>query len=168
MGISSGGCIAHSVAAHLERDGVKPEAVIHLDTYLPHAVSPRLMEFLVHEYPREEEFLSDYNYSKITASSVYTSMLEGWQPHPVLASALVLRPTEPLPGPRGTTEPLADHEWHTDWPLAHDEVKVSGHHFSMCTTYAATTAEAIHRWLTGLPSSAAGEGTDRQMKGSSK
>jgi thioesterase domain-containing protein/NADP-dependent 3-hydroxy acid dehydrogenase YdfG len=148
MGISGGGCLAHSVAEHLERGGVKPEAVIYLDSYLPDAVSPRLLEFLVQEYPRQEEFLGEYDYPKITAAAVYTSMLEGWQPHPVLASALVLRPTEPLPGPGGSTEPLADHEWHTEWPLEHDEIQVPGHHFSMCTTYAATTAEAIHRWLT--------------------
>jgi NADP-dependent 3-hydroxy acid dehydrogenase YdfG/thioesterase domain-containing protein/acyl carrier protein len=148
MGISGGGCLAHSVAEYLERGGVKPEAVIYLDSYLPDAVSPRLLEFLVQEYPRQEEFLGEYDYPKITAAAVYTSMLEGWQPHPVLASALVLRPTEPLPGPGGTTEPLAEHEWHTKWPLEHDEVQVPGHHFSMSTTYAATTAEAIHRWLT--------------------
>jgi hypothetical protein len=60
MGTSSGGCLAHSVATHLEHEGIEPDGIIHLDTYLPDAISPRLMEFLVHEYPREEQTKSRY------------------------------------------------------------------------------------------------------------
>ncbi|MGH3379559.1 MAG: thioesterase domain-containing protein, partial [Actinoallomurus sp.] len=150
LGISAGGVFAHAVAAHLEREGVKPGGVVLLDTYVVGTLPPRLMEFLVDGYSGRPEFWNDYTYAKITASATYTEMIRHWEPQPVLAPTLVLRPTEPPTGALDGGEAPADEEWRTHWPLEHQEVEVPGNHFSMYTTHAATAAAAIHRWLTGL------------------
>jgi acetyl esterase/lipase len=151
LGISAGGAFAHAVAAHLEREGVKPDGVVLVDTYVVGAMPPRLMEFLVDGYSGRPEFWNDYTYAKITASATYTEMIRGWQPSPVLAPTLVLRPTEPPVGATTDGNAPADEEWRTHWPLDHHGVEVPGNHFSMYTTHADTAATAIHQWLAGLP-----------------
>jgi NADP-dependent 3-hydroxy acid dehydrogenase YdfG/acyl carrier protein len=147
LGISAGGVLANSVAAHLEGAGTVPAGVALIDTYVPEEVSPRLLRFLSHQYATKPEF-DNFEFDKITASSAYTQMLQGWRPTPLAAPTLVLRPTRPLAGPAGP--PLAPREWRAHWPVDHIEVTVPGDHFSLSNEDVATTADAVRTWLAGL------------------
>ncbi|WP_442792329.1 thioesterase domain-containing protein [Amycolatopsis sp. NBC_01307] len=149
FGMSSGGVLAAAVAAELERAGTIPAAVVLVDTYVPDEVPSRMLRFLSHQYAAMPD-ASDLDFEKITASSVYTLMLQGWRPSPLAAPTLVLRPTDALAGPP-ELEPLADEEWHTRWPVAHDEITLAGDHFSLSSRDVAATAEAVRTWLGELP-----------------
>ncbi|WUL56292.1 SDR family NAD(P)-dependent oxidoreductase [Amycolatopsis sp. NBC_00348] len=149
FGMSSGGVLAAAVAAELERTGTIPVAVVLVDTYVPDEVPSRMLRFLSHQYAAMPDS-ADLDFEKITASSVYTLMLQGWRPSPLAAPTLVLRPTDALAGPP-ELEPLADEEWHTRWPVAHDEITLAGDHFSLSSRDVAATAEAVRTWLGELP-----------------
>jgi len=55
------------------------------------------------------------------------------------------------------SEPLAAwaevEDWRCTWELPHDTIDVPGDHFSMMEEHAPTTADAVHTWLTNLPGS---------------
>ncbi|HEX3782770.1 MAG TPA: type I polyketide synthase [Pseudonocardiaceae bacterium] len=148
LGISAGGMLANSVAAHLERAGESPAGVVLVDTYVPNQAPPRLLQFFSHHYAIMPEFDS-FEFDKVTASAVYTMMLQNWLPTSLALPTLVLRPTRPPVGP-ADAQPLEPQEWQTHWPVDHTEVTVPGDHFSLSSQDVATTAVAVRTWLAGL------------------
>jgi acyl transferase domain-containing protein/surfactin synthase thioesterase subunit len=149
LGHSSGGLLAHAVGAHLEASGVKPMSVVLLDTFVPNSVSPQLSKALIYELIARRPMLADnFDDSGITVMMTYLQMFQEWQPRPVAAPTLVVRPKE---GITGFDEPLTGQKWRTHWPLEHIEAEVPGDHFTMGVEYAHATAESVRGWLSTLP-----------------
>jgi len=150
LGHSSGGLLAHAVGAHLEAGGVQPMSVVLLDTFVPNSMSRELSRALIYELvARRPMFAGNFDDSGITVMMTYLQMFQEWQPQPVAAPTLVVRPKEGITG--SLKEPLTGQDWRTHWPLEHVEAEVPGDHFTMGVQYAHTTAESVRCWLSTLP-----------------
>ncbi|MBG0566329.1 SDR family NAD(P)-dependent oxidoreductase [Actinoplanes sp. NEAU-A11] len=145
-GYSSGGLVAHAVAAELERWGERPRAVVLLDTYRPDTgellgeLIPQVLHGLL---ARQERMAGDGPGSGgdawLTAMARYLHF--DWTPAPICAPVLLVRATDPMPGGTG------DGDWRAGWPTAATTLTVPGDHFTMLETYAGDTARAVHDWL---------------------
>ncbi|BEL06050.1 hypothetical protein Q0Z83_042410 [Actinoplanes sichuanensis] len=72
--------------------------------------------------------------------------LDGWEPEPSSLPTLLVRAT-PTKEMR-ETDPAG--RWQPHWPRPHEVVDVAGDHYSMLTTHAEATTDAIRTWLDGL------------------
>ncbi|MEV7870535.1 type I polyketide synthase [Streptomyces sp. NPDC088124] len=148
VGGSSGGLLAHDVAARLEAAGRGPRGVVLLDTYVPSDVPPDLATAMNRAVLRRPG-LARFDDSVITAAGHYLRMFLDWRPRPVAAATLVVRPRRGVPGTGG--EPLPDRHWRTAWPLDHTLAEVPGDHFTMTAEDSADTADALRHWLAPAP-----------------
>jgi thioesterase domain-containing protein len=146
LGYSAGGFLAHAVGTHLESSGVQPMSIVLLDTFVPGSVSTQLNKAITYEFVmRRPMFVANFNDSDIAAMGTYFQMFREWQPQPVAAPTLVVRPTEGIQG--SSDEFITRQEWRTHWPLDHVEAEVPGNHFTMSTEYAQETVESVRNWL---------------------
>ncbi|MBL1103791.1 acyltransferase domain-containing protein [Streptomyces sp. 5-8] len=139
LGRSSGGWIAHAVAAHLAALGTPAAAVVLADTFARSAdrSSTRLMVSQLLENEAAAELLDD---QRLVAMGGYFRVFADWTPHPLDTPVLLLRATAEVPGaPQG--------ERGAGWEHAHHVVDVPGDHFSMLDEHHRTTADAIASWL---------------------
>ncbi|MCJ0875865.1 alpha/beta fold hydrolase, partial [Streptomyces sp. AP-93] len=151
VGYSSGGVIAHETVRLLEESGVFPDAVVLLDTYVPGdpalaGAGPALMDGMAR---RLTEF-GPVEDARLTAMSGYLRLIEDWQPAPVKAPVLLVRPLEPVPGMPVTEGAGEDSGWASSWQHAHGLAAVPGDHFSMIEEHAADTARTVGAWLSSL------------------
>ncbi|MFF4503028.1 SDR family NAD(P)-dependent oxidoreductase [Streptomyces sp. NPDC001401] len=138
VGYSSGGWIAHAVAARLERAGRAPRAVVLLDTYLQDETNERMATALTEGLFARRGEVSAAGVHSLTAMGAYLRVFEGWRPDRLAAPTLFLRAAQPLPG--ATTAPRA--------AATADAVRETpGDHFSMIEEHADSTAQAVHDWL---------------------
>ncbi|WP_435243805.1 type I polyketide synthase [Streptomyces cucumeris] len=143
-GSSSGGTLAHGVAARLEELGAGPEAVVLIDTYLSHNQGiTQFNDVLIGGMFAREDRAAPMDDTRLTAMGRYFRILDDWSLPVVAAPTLLVRATEPL----GRPDPGAG-EWRASWPTAHTVVDVPGDHFSLMEQHVATTAQAIRDWLT--------------------
>jgi surfactin synthase thioesterase subunit len=150
LGYSSGGYLAHAVATHLEASGVQPMSIVLLDTLIPNSMSPQLYKAITYEFiVRQPMFATNFDDSEIAAMGTYLQMFREWQPQPVAAPTLVVRPTEGIQG--APDKPITGQEWRTHWPLEHVEAEVPGNHFTMSDECVHTTARSVRDWLSTLP-----------------
>ena len=137
---SSGGFVAHAVAAELESRSAAPAGLVLIDT---------------HHLNEEKDWLLGVVGTAITAAGADDVQIaamgaylrifsEGWKPTKIGAPVLLLRATE---GADGTSE-----DWLPDWPFHHDVADVPGDHFSMLGEHSITTADAVKQWLERLGS----------------
>ncbi|CAM5485098.1 hypothetical protein SSPIM334S_01727 [Streptomyces spiroverticillatus] len=144
LGRSAGGWVAHAVAAELERTGVRPSAVVLIDTYPGEdnglgergcdrpalsAMTLGMLENSARFAPAEPD--------RLTAMAGYLELYAGWRPTAVKAPTLFVRASDPLPG----IEPPAP------WSLPHAEVSVPGDHFTVLEDHSRSTALAVDAWL---------------------
>ncbi|MGW3074082.1 SDR family NAD(P)-dependent oxidoreductase [Kitasatospora sp. NPDC001132] len=140
LGYSSGGWVAHAVAARLEASGHGPRALVLLDTYLQGDTDDALATaFTDGLFARRGEADATADPHSLTAMGAYFRVFENWIPGDVAAPALFLRATDALPG---TTPPA------TSWAGAATVRETPGDHFSLLEEQAAPTARAVHSWLT--------------------
>ncbi|MFE7133196.1 thioesterase domain-containing protein, partial [Streptomyces sp. NPDC057638] len=147
VGYSSGGALAHSVAAALQADGRHgPRGVVLIDTYTADQLPARLQESFQRTY-RSVVRAENYSYEKITASAAYIALHhEQWRPVAELrAPTLMLSAREATRLPDGVAA-LDGGEWRHRWPLAHTEVPVPGDHFTMMSQHADHIAQALTGW----------------------
>lgn len=141
LGRSAGGWVAHAVAGYLERTGVRPSAVVLVDTFPGDSVSragegPALSAMTVGMLDKAAQFASAET-DRLTAMAGYLERFSGWEPSELSAPTLFVRARDGLPGIEAA-EP---------WRLPHGEVAVPGDHFTMLEEHARTTALAVHAWL---------------------
>ncbi|MCK9898009.1 type I polyketide synthase, partial [Frankia sp. AgB32] len=163
-GYSSGGWLAHAIAAELEDRGIAPAAVVLLDTWLP---TDRIPEEDIHEELRgiavNDQAFALMTEAQVTAQGAYLDLFESWRPRPVATPVTLLRATERMPrhdtdrastdrastdrpGAAGT-DAGPDVVAEADWDMPHDTLHVAGDHQSMMHEHAAATARDLHRWL---------------------
>ncbi|WP_172382018.1 type I polyketide synthase [Streptomyces sp. MNP-20] len=143
LGSSSGGTLAHGVAARLEELGAGPAAVVLLDTYLSdNAGMTQFNDVLVGGMFAREERATPMDGTRLTAMGRYFRLLDTWTPPAVRAPTLLVRACEPL----GEPDPDAG-DWRATWPTARSVVDVPGDHFSLMEEHVITTADAVSDWL---------------------
>jgi acyl transferase domain-containing protein/acyl-CoA synthetase (AMP-forming)/AMP-acid ligase II/acyl carrier protein/NADP-dependent 3-hydroxy acid dehydrogenase YdfG len=141
LGRSAGGWVAHAVAGHLESEGVRPAAVVLVDTFPCDDGSrdgdgPALSAMTAGMLARAAQFDS-VEADRLTAMAGYLELYAGWEPVALSAPTLHVRARDALPG----IEPPKP------WSLPHSEVTVPGDHFTVLEGHARTTALAVHEWL---------------------
>ncbi|MER7764205.1 SDR family NAD(P)-dependent oxidoreductase [Streptomyces sp. NPDC097619] len=138
VGYSTGGVLAHSVAARFEAAGTAPVGVVLIDTPMPetaeetNGVFSSVMAQILDREPRSGA-VSDEEWLTMGA---YMRLLDAHTPVPVAAPSLMIRADVPL---------TAD-SW-PSWEVADSEVKLAADHFALIEAEAAETAEAVRRWL---------------------
>lgn len=150
-GVSSGGWIAHRVARRLESQGIGPEGVALIDTFLPGQVPADFMRWIKREWLERNPDVPRRS-DELTAMVTYLDLFEPWEPEPIGAPVLYVQVSEAdivaAPGHEVSTLGDSDREpWLFQWPHEHTLAKVPGSHFTMMEGDAGTTAAAIHAWL---------------------
>ncbi|MEU5274519.1 type I polyketide synthase [Streptomyces hygroscopicus] len=142
LGHSSGGLLAHEVAARLESTGVFPEAVVLLDIYshdqdaavaLQPGLSAGMAERSAGQVPVDD--------TRLLAMGAYFRLFGGWRPKEVKTPTLLVRAGERL------FDWSRDGDWRSYWQLPHTALDVPGNHFTMMEEHAGTTAQAVADWL---------------------
>jgi acyl transferase domain-containing protein/acyl carrier protein/surfactin synthase thioesterase subunit len=140
LGHSSGGLIAHALAARLETLAHPPRAVVMIDTYPTSASATMLSRAMSRILGANEASLSASE-ERLAAMRAYLELMRSWEPEPIEAPALMVRAGEPMEGLASTPN------WRTSWPLAHTQLDVAGDHMSMMSAHLATTVAAVGEWL---------------------
>ncbi|MEV4297127.1 type I polyketide synthase, partial [Microbispora rosea] len=148
VGHSSGGMLAHAVAAELERAGVSVHALVLIDIYSHDVealagIQPVLSTGMIE---REDGYVP-MDDTRLTAMGGYVRLFHGWQPTPIQAPTLLVRATEPMFGWS------RDGDWRSSWTLPHKALDTPGNHFSVMEEHAATTARIVDEWLSASPAS---------------
>ncbi|WP_240437701.1 type I polyketide synthase [Sciscionella marina] len=150
-GYSSGGLVAHALAARLVQEGHAPAALVLIDTFTPEVAG--VPEEILAALPgavlannRQQDGLGGDDW--LTALAHYYAF--DWRELPRIdVPTLVVRAAEPAPSEQedagGTSGPGAP--W--SLPGVVTEVAVPGNHFTMMTEHADTTARAVEDWLAG-------------------
>ncbi|AQA15545.1 type I polyketide synthase [Streptomyces malaysiensis] len=149
LGSSAGGWFAHAAAGHLERMGIRPTAVVLVDTYVPK--SSILNQFglsLMDGMTEREGVFVTMDDARLSAMGWYLNLFGGWDPEPIETPTLLVRALEPLSTGSLKLEELPD--WRSFWELPHDIVDVRGNHFTMMEDHSLPTAQAIEDWLERL------------------
>jgi acyl transferase domain-containing protein/thioesterase domain-containing protein len=142
-GHSSGGWVAHALAAHLESCGTPVRALILLDTYAPGSGAlEQVMPAVMSAIAAAVDDGAGVDDVRLSAMGGYGRIFAEWQPEELSSPIVLLRASEPA-WDTGTSA-----GWQASWPYPHLAVDVPGNHFSMLTEYAADTANAVESFLT--------------------
>jgi acyl transferase domain-containing protein/cytochrome P450/NADPH:quinone reductase-like Zn-dependent oxidoreductase/thioesterase domain-containing protein len=142
VGLSSGGMVAQTLAQLLESRGVRPAAVVLLDTFGPHL--NYLLEDLVPEFANRLIAAHDeMGYAAgddwLTAMGRYVGF--DWEIKDIDVPVLLVRASEPL------VEWTRRFDWRTSWGRAESVIDVPGDHFTMMSDHCEVTATVIDEWL---------------------
>ncbi|MBB5159682.1 hypothetical protein [Saccharopolyspora phatthalungensis] len=122
-----------------------PTGIVLLDTYLPTSDEiAAILPELIGDMFEPPDGIAHLEQLRLTAMGRYFRMFGDWNPNPVSAPKLFVRPGDPL------REHHREVAWRAGWPLPHHSADVGGNHFTMMSEGAATTAEAISRWIDAL------------------
>ncbi|MET9296621.1 type I polyketide synthase [Streptomyces sp. NPDC003077] len=151
LGYSSGGWIAHGVAAQLEALGAGPAGIVMVDSFsLKVPFDPGIINAMGRAQAERMDFLRAGG-EQLTAMGHYMGLFNAWDAPSVSAPSLLVRASEPLltdaPGGKGHAAP-PEHVGQT--------LLVPGNHYSMMEDHAGTTAAAVRSWLTDLPTAPGG------------
>nr|WP_035858390.1 type I polyketide synthase [Kitasatospora cheerisanensis] len=142
-GSSSGGTLAHGVAAALEQRGAGPAAVVLLDTYLSdNRGITQFNDVLLGGMFAREDRAAPMDGTRLTAMGGYFRLLDDWKPPTVGAPLLLVRASTPLGRPSADAG-----DWRASWAGADTVVDVPGDHFSIMEQHVATTGDAVADWL---------------------
>ncbi|MFE6748410.1 type I polyketide synthase [Kitasatospora purpeofusca] len=142
-GSSSGGTLAHGVAAELERRGEGPAAVVLLDTYLSDNQGiTQFNDVLLGGMFAREDRAAPMDGTRLTAMGGYFRLLDDWKPPAVSTPLLLVRASTPLGRPSAEAG-----DWRSTWAGADTVLDVPGDHFSIMEQHVATTGDAVADWL---------------------
>ncbi|SCE12284.1 type I polyketide synthase [Streptomyces sp. DvalAA-19] len=142
-GSSSGGTLAHGVAAALEQRGEGPAAVVLLDTYLSDNQGiTQFNDVLLGGMFAREDRAAPMDGTRLTAMGGYFRLLDDWTPPAVRAPLLLVRASTPLGRPSAEAG-----DWRSSWAGADTVLDVPGDHFSIMEEHVATTGDAVADWL---------------------
>ncbi|MET9446545.1 SDR family NAD(P)-dependent oxidoreductase [Streptomyces cinerochromogenes] len=139
LGYSSGGWIAHAVAARLAADGEAPGPLVLLDTYLQSETSDTLATAFTDGLFTRHGAEAAAGTRSLTAMGAYFRVFADWTPTRPAVPTLFLRAADALPGTEAGPQP----SWTADATLQ----ETPGDHFSMLEEHAGPTAQAVHAWL---------------------
>ena len=143
LGHSSGGWVAHALASHLEQRGVRPRAVLLIDT--PTTAELRrtsLVPVLRALYDLWGEFLV-LDDVQLTALGWYLKLFQDWVPRPLKTPVHFIGAEDSLPYTDGD-------RWENQWQTA-TSAQIPGNHFTIMTEQVAALAAAIRQECGRLP-----------------
>ncbi|MCS0638479.1 SDR family NAD(P)-dependent oxidoreductase [Streptomyces sp. LP05-1] len=143
LGYSSGGWIAHGVAARLEALGEPPAAVVMVDSFsreIP--FDHRVLNAMAQAQSQRLDYLRSGG-EQLTAMGRYLRVFDDWAAPEIAAPTLLVRASEPMTAGAAGGDGRAAPPGHVD-----TVVEVPGNHYSMMEDHAATTAAAVESWLT--------------------
>lgn len=142
VGHSGGGMLAHLLAAHLESQGIRPVALVLIDSYPPGSMTPEFRRSLMLSLGSLWSTMPPADQQMI-ASAWYQQLLACQTLPPVSAPAMLIRCRDPLPALQTSVGQI----WQTQWPNAAITVDVPGDHFSIIHQHSDITAAQIRQWL---------------------
>ncbi|WP_280709251.1 type I polyketide synthase [Kitasatospora sp. GP30] len=146
LGHSSGGWTASAVASRLERSGMRPAALVLLDTYAPDSPPPASIQYgFIDTMLDRGDVFGTIDDTRFSAMGGYFDVFAEWQPVALTVPTLLVRAQDPLR--HSSAEAGEAEEWRSSWPLQHEALTVPGHHFSMLEEYSEDCAVAVHDWL---------------------
>ncbi|MFI7232760.1 SDR family NAD(P)-dependent oxidoreductase [Nonomuraea angiospora] len=147
MGYCGGGNFAHAAVSYLERNGVRPEGLVLLDTFLPDSdVIDELGGQMLEGMFDRAEVYGPFSDTRMTAMGRYYRLFRETVVEDIETPVLFLRPDTPLPsGPDG--ERSREGNWRASWHLKHDLCEVRGDHLTMLEGEAGSIAQAVEEWL---------------------
>jgi acyl transferase domain-containing protein/pimeloyl-ACP methyl ester carboxylesterase/acyl carrier protein len=145
LGYSSGGWFAHAVAERLEARGIRPQAVLLLDSLSLKGERWGKIREPFRNMTLNERAFALVTDDQLTAMAAYLAMFDGWTPNPISTPIVVVRARDCLPEWEG--DRLSDDFWRGSWDLPHEIVEVPGDHFTIVNENASTTALALHAWF---------------------
>ncbi|MFI1169217.1 type I polyketide synthase, partial [Streptomyces sp. NPDC020801] len=151
LGYSSGGWIAHGVAAHLEATGEQPAAVVMVDSFSREVpFDHQVLNAMAQAQSQRLDFMRSGG-EQLTAMGRYMRLFEDWAAPELAAPTLLVRASEPMPAGAADGDGRAAPPEHVD-----TIVEVTGNHYSMLEDHAGTTAAAVDSWLAGLVTESSG------------
>nr|WP_317633550.1 type I polyketide synthase [Streptomyces sp. HUAS 15-9] len=151
LGYSSGGWIAHGVAAHLEAMGEQPAAVVMVDSFsreIP--FDHQVLNAMAQAQSQRLDFMRSGG-EQLTAMGRYMRLFDDWAAPRIAAPTLLVRASEPVPAGAADGDGRAAPPEHVD-----TIVEVTGNHYSMVEDHAGTTAAAVDSWLADTVTDASG------------
>ncbi|MET9418358.1 type I polyketide synthase [Streptomyces klenkii] len=142
LGYSSGGWIAHGVAARLEAMGEKPAAVVMVDSFsreIP--FDHQVLNAMAQAQSQRLDFMKSGG-EQLTAMGRYMHLFDNWAAPEIAAPTLLVRASEPMAAGAADGDGRAAPPEHVD-----TTVEVAGNHYSMMEDHAGTTAAAVETWL---------------------
>ncbi|WP_202551727.1 SDR family NAD(P)-dependent oxidoreductase [Streptomyces sp. SID8352] len=138
VGYSTGGVLAHSVAARFEAAGTTPAGLVLIDTPMPESEEETngVFSAVMAQILARDTGAGAVTDAEWLMMGAYMGLLAGHTPVPVAAPSLLIRADVPL---------TAD-TW-PSWDVADTEVKLAADHFGLIEAEAAETAAATRRWL---------------------
>jgi Polyketide synthase modules and related proteins len=147
LGYSSGGWIAHGVAAHLEAMGERPAAVVMVDSFSRQVpFDHQVLGAMAQAQSQRLDFMRSGG-EQLTAMGRYMSLFDDWAAPRIAAPTLLVRASEPMSAGAGRAAPPE----HVD-----TTVEVTGNHYSMLEDHAGTTAAAVDSWLADVVTDVSG------------
>jgi acyl transferase domain-containing protein/thioesterase domain-containing protein/acyl carrier protein len=147
-GHSSGGWLAHAVAARLECTETAVDKLLLLDTYPPESqlLSQMLPVMLAAMLAagEEETRLDD---TRLLAMGGYRRIFAGWEIPELEARTAMVRASQPAWDVNGET----NDGWRASWERSDETIEVPGNHFTMMTECAVSTARAIEEIVNSEP-----------------
>jgi acyl carrier protein len=144
-GRSSGGLVAHAVAARLEQLGRDAAGVVLLDTFLSGTEQVAPLMYALADKTFELTEFGRANDVRLTAMAGYLMAFNDWAPESIAAPTLLLRASVPMIDPSTVDAPKG--EWQPTWPLPHDVLDAVGDHMSMMEEYGEQTARTVGDWI---------------------
>jgi acyl transferase domain-containing protein/thioesterase domain-containing protein/acyl carrier protein len=152
-GYSSGGWVAHALAARLEAQGVPPKAVVLLDSPSPSVDVAQLLQFMFALDAGEgEQTLLQLDDARLTAMARYFDLFRQWTPEDLRSPVLMVRASEQF----GATNEQVDSLEAVVKPL--ETVEVPGNHVTMMGEHADTTSQAVQGLIRAVADSHNGKG----------
>ncbi|HEY5151901.1 MAG TPA: beta-ketoacyl synthase N-terminal-like domain-containing protein [Mycobacterium sp.] len=141
VGRSAGGWVAHAVAEVLERLGASPAGVVLIDTP-PDGGDRHSYQAMAEGMMERDGMFVTVDDRRLTGMGAYSRLFSDWHAQPIMAPTLFVKAAESYDGGLIGGD---------GWVLPHDVVEVTGNHFTMLEEHSATTAQAVDRWVAGLP-----------------
>jgi thioesterase domain-containing protein len=145
-GYSSGGWLAHALAAHLEAANHPAAAVVLFDFYPPAADTDDLRARFMLEQVRRWRVRADGAFApldtQLSAMGHYQMLFSDWSPGELATPILHLAAVDALPG---LPAPAPGVRFRRP---CHTVVTLPGNHFNLLSEYARPVAGAVHDWLT--------------------
>ncbi|MFG2533333.1 SDR family NAD(P)-dependent oxidoreductase [Streptomyces sp. NPDC048516] len=143
LGHSTGGILAHALAAHLQAQGAGPAGVVLADVLDlsegdgRDAIAPALLSAIL-ERNNVHVPVDD---TRLTAMGAYLRLFQGWKPTVLDTPTMFLRASESV------VDEADGGRWRTSWPLDHVALDVPGNHFTMLEQHSEIAAGLVEDWL---------------------
>ncbi|MDX3311254.1 SDR family NAD(P)-dependent oxidoreductase [Streptomyces sp. ME08-AFT2] len=140
LGFSTGGLVAHAAAHRLAARGIRPEAVVLIDTLPPGSLTTAAAADILREWAEARGEFWSRDDTGLTAMGRYLDLFGNhWTPAPPAAPVHLVQAARQVPS-------APDGGWARLWPGLTSRTTTPGSHFGLLTEYVCDTA----RTLTGL------------------